>query len=196
MWLKEYTKTAASSRVDIPNENIAFFDKVFDNQIKSLYTSSIRSYDEMRFRDVAKYGFHEFGTIKEEYLINCDTFGPRQDLMLSWIHLQLLLMYPIIPHFTEMAWQLYFLPLTPDASKYAASISNASYPEISAASIDIITIRAYNCLQNFLRNVRITHKKSTTIKKGAKEIIFSKINVIYASKYPEWQQTVNSHTKN
>lgn len=39
----------------------------------------------MRFRDVAKYGFHEFGAIKEEYLINCDTAGPRKDLILKWI---------------------------------------------------------------------------------------------------------------
>ena len=30
----------------------------------------------MKFRDVAKYGFHEFGSIKDEYLLNCDKFGP------------------------------------------------------------------------------------------------------------------------
>jgi len=39
----------------------------------------------MKFRDVCKYGFHEFINIKEEYLINCDKEGPRKDLILKWI---------------------------------------------------------------------------------------------------------------
>jgi len=85
MWLKEYTKTAGSSRTTAPNENIAFFDKVFENQIQNLFSQCLKSFEEMRFRDVAKYGFHEFGTIKEEYLINCDAAGPRKDLILKWI---------------------------------------------------------------------------------------------------------------
>lgn len=99
-------------------------------------------------------------------------------------------MYPVIPHFTEMAWTLYFLPLVKDVANYPAALSEASLPEVNPASIDSITVRAYNCLQSFLRNLRLTYKKSTQTKKGAKDVTFSKVTVIYAPKYPEWQQYV------
>ncbi|EAS06110.2 cytoplasmic leucyl-tRNA synthetase (macronuclear) [Tetrahymena thermophila SB210] len=190
MWLKEYIANHQNSRTESPNENITFFDKVFENQIKNLYVNCIKSYEDMRFRDVAKFGFHEFGTIKEEYLINCGTFGPRKDLILTWIQYQLLIMYPIIPHFCEMAWVIYFLPLVNNSAQYPATLSQATLPEVNAASIDAITIRAYNCLQSFLRNLRVTYKKSTQTKKGAKDVTFTKVTVIYAPKYPDWQQYV------
>lgn len=99
-------------------------------------------------------------------------------------------MYPIIPHFTEMAWSLYFLPLTEDSSKYAKSLSEATFPEESDTPIDVLTIRTYNCLQSFLRNVRLTYKKSKQPKKGVPDIVFKKAQVIYAPVYPEWQQNV------
>lgn len=60
MFLKEYLKNASDVRTVAPNENVSFFDKVFENQIKQLHVSCVKSYEEMRFRDVAKYGFHEF----------------------------------------------------------------------------------------------------------------------------------------
>lgn len=197
MWLKEYLKNAASSRTTAPSENIAFFDKVFENQMKNLHVACVKSYEEMRYRDVAKYGFHELGAIKEEYLINCDSHGPRSDLIVQWIQLQLLLMYPIIPHFTEMAWQLYLIPLTKieghaTPAELPASISQAILPPVPTDSIDLLILRPYNCLQNFLRNVRLTFKKSLAAKKpvGGVDVPFSKVYIVYASAYPEWQQNV------
>lgn len=45
------------------------------------YTKAIKAYEDMRFKDVLKYGFHEFVNAKEDYILNCDKLGPRKDLI-------------------------------------------------------------------------------------------------------------------
>ena len=38
------------------------------------------AYEKMIYRDVVKYGFHDFSTLKDVYLVNCDS-KPRLDLI-------------------------------------------------------------------------------------------------------------------
>jgi len=66
MWLKtvqdefkHYRKSETTS---------TYFDQAFDNQMKLCYIQTIRGYEQMKFRDVCKYGFHNFHSIKEEYI--------------------------------------------------------------------------------------------------------------------------------
>jgi hypothetical protein len=35
----------------------------------------------MKFRNVVKYAFHEWGNTREEYILSCGKEGPRRDLM-------------------------------------------------------------------------------------------------------------------
>mgnify|MGYP000851759491 FL=1 len=39
------------------------------------------AYENMVYRDVIKYGLHEFTSIKDLYLLNCDKEKPRTDLI-------------------------------------------------------------------------------------------------------------------
>jgi len=52
----------------------------------------------MIYRDVVKYGFHDFSGIKDLYVVNCDN-KPRYDLIERYNYLQLMFLYPICPHF-------------------------------------------------------------------------------------------------
>ncbi len=53
----------------------------------------------MSYRDAVKYGFHDFVSLRDSYLLNCDTQKPRFDLIERYILVQLLFLYPICPHF-------------------------------------------------------------------------------------------------
>jgi leucyl-tRNA synthetase len=53
----------------------------------------------MIYRDVLKYGLHDFSGMKDLYILNCDQGKPRVDLIERYIYLQLVFLYPICPHF-------------------------------------------------------------------------------------------------
>ena len=56
------------------------------------------AYEKMVYRDVIKYAFHDFSSMKDLYVLNCDN-KPRYDLIQRYNYLQLLFLYPICPHF-------------------------------------------------------------------------------------------------
>lgn len=83
----------------------------------------------MIYRDVVKYGFHDFVSIKDSYLLNCGKFRPRIDLIERYIYLQLLFIYPICPHFCEVSSIDYFLSLTQDPTQFPELIGSCQFPQ-------------------------------------------------------------------
>ena len=62
MYLRDACKKASTYRdpqTAVP-ESIAFFDTVFENSLKQNFVLAVDAYENMRFRDVIKYGFDEF----------------------------------------------------------------------------------------------------------------------------------------
>lgn len=82
----------------------------------------------MKYRNVRKHGFYELHSAKEEYLLSCGDEGPNKNLILFWIETILSVMYPIIPHFSEIAYLDYFLPHVTDKTKYPKYLSEYTYP--------------------------------------------------------------------
>ena len=58
-FIRETTKHMKTYRVDSPNENISFFDRVFEAELDQIYLKSLEAYESMRFRDVLKICFFE-----------------------------------------------------------------------------------------------------------------------------------------
>jgi len=58
----------------------------------------------MRYRDVLKVAFFEFISVREEYRLRCGAHHMRSDLVFKYIENQLLLIYPICPHFADMVY--------------------------------------------------------------------------------------------
>lgn len=72
---------------DNGDSDLKYFDNAFDSEIKDLYLKAKRGYDEMKFRNVLKYGFHEWRVKKEEYVENCGAAGPKRDLVYQYYEL-------------------------------------------------------------------------------------------------------------
>ena len=105
MWAKDALKNFASFREKPLDDKIEFFDNTFQNEIIYLTIQTVEAYDAMRYRDVLKWGFFEFQAIKDDYKVQCGAAGLRKDLVAKYLELQLLLLYPIAPHFCEMMYK-------------------------------------------------------------------------------------------
>lgn len=86
----------------------ATFDEIFEAEMEESIMKVKEAYEKMVYRDVVKYGFHDFTTQKDLYVLNCEN-KPRQDLIERYIYLQLLFLYPICPHFCEVSYIDHFL---------------------------------------------------------------------------------------
>lgn len=80
------------------DKKLEYFDNIFLNKIYLTALNTLHSYEDMRYRDVVKHVFYEMTAIKDSYLISCSN-RPRQDLLKQYLFWQLLLIYPICPHF-------------------------------------------------------------------------------------------------
>jgi hypothetical protein len=67
--------------LDKPSEESQYFDDIFLNQMYDTMIKVTRGYEEMKYRDVVKYGVYEFNGIKDEYLLSCQHTKPRRDLI-------------------------------------------------------------------------------------------------------------------
>ena len=171
-------------------EEAAYFDEIFENEIEEHIASVKESYDQMIYRDVVKHGLHEFVGMSNYYLINCGTHKPRRDLIERYIFLQLLFLYPICPHFCEVAYIDYFLGLTEDPKAYPALLGECrKFPE-PKAEINHGAIRAHQYFIKFMVNARDAKKKVSKPKKGGEAPKFEKATIIYRSKFQEYQLEV------
>jgi len=74
-----------------------------------LIEQTTQAYNELKYRNVLKYGFHEMLSLKEEYVIgNKGKVNPR--LLLKYVKTVLILINPICPHFSWNSWESYFVP--------------------------------------------------------------------------------------
>lgn len=83
----------------------------------------------MIYRDVIKYGLHDFSSMKDLYIVNCDQHKPRVDLIERYIYLQLIFLYPICPHFCETAYLDYFLSFVKNAKQFPDLLGHCSFPK-------------------------------------------------------------------
>lgn len=142
----------------------------------------------MIYRDVVKYGFHDFVSIRDSYIINCGKFRPRFDLLERYIYLQLLFLYPICPHFCEVAYIDYFLSVASKPEQYPSLLGQCAFPTV-AGEINFSAIRSHQYMIKFLSNARDALKKVSNPKKG-KAPEFKIASVIYRLKFQEYQLAI------
>lgn len=120
-----------------------------ENQIEKVRNA----YETMIYRDVIKYGFHEFVSIRDSYLINCGKFKPRADLVERYIYLQLLFIYPIVPHFCEVSYVDFLLSFTSQPANYPKFIGYCEFPKV-IKQINYSAIRSHQYMSKFLSSAR------------------------------------------
>lgn len=170
------------------NAEVEEFDTIFESEIENQISKVQQAYESMIYRDAVKYGLHESVSIKEAYLLNCGKSKPRFDLILRYIYLQLLFIYPICPHFCEVSYIDYFLSLVPNPKDYPALLGSCPFPA-AAIEINYPAIRSHQYMARFLSNARDAYKKVSKPKKG-KAPEFKKATIIYKLKFVEVQLEV------
>jgi leucyl-tRNA synthetase len=156
---KEYRVGVSDSK------EVQHYDSIFENEMENQITKVGEAYEKMVYRDVIKFGLHEYGSIKDLYLLNCDSHRPRQDLMERYIYLQLLFLYAICPHFCEVAYIDYFLPFAKDYKQYPALLGQNSFPKPKMA-INYGMIRSHQYFLKFMALARDIFTKVSKPRKG------------------------------
>ena len=119
----------------------------------------------MIYRDVIKYGLHDFTSIKDEYILNCDAHKPRLDLIERYIYLQLLFLYSICPHFCEVSYIDYFLTFSSHPKEYPELLGHCKFPS-PAIEINYSIIKANKYFHKFMILARDNYAKVTKPRKG------------------------------
>ena len=123
----------------------------------------------MKYRDVIKYAIHELNSIKDDYLVNIEHNKPRKDYIKAWIYWQLLSIFPICPHFADVAYIDYFTQLVGENSEYPEFLFNGRLPDFSKEKIDSGVVKSYKSIKAFLSSMREAKEKALKFKEDIEE---------------------------
>ncbi|KAI3647532.1 hypothetical protein MP228_007753 [Amoeboaphelidium protococcarum] len=182
-WMTEVLEESRSGKLVPESEPVEHFDdKAFLNDINNVIGVTEKWYEQMCFAEVVKFGFHELHKEKDRYVKACDLTGRKMhsSVIKRYIEVQLKLMSPIIPHFTEYVWmKLMHQP---------QSIMKASWPETNPVDHSIGASKEY--VDNIIRDLRLQIISEMNPKKKkdlAPKFPPTKAQILVNDQYPEWQ---------
>lgn len=153
-------------------------------------------YDEMKFKQVLKFGFFELQSLKEDYLIAKEgKINPY--ILMKFIETLLVLTNPIIPHFNQYCWNEYVYPILSKCTNYGSTVSENLTQQpwpVASAPFDKITAERLSFLKEVKGSIRLGFEKAKMggkkkPKKGAEPEpakTIEKCYVFVAKEYPEF----------
>jgi leucyl-tRNA synthetase len=193
MWIKDKLSALDTYRTTSePGTPAEYNDKIFENQLNKVIVDSCKQYESLVLREVVKQVFFTLHDLREEYFLNCGALGMRRELVIRYISVQLALLYPIAPHFTEITWNKTFIPsLGKDQDKFPEYLSNYEIPEVDPHSIDQSLADEYAFYNKVGHSMRTSFDRLTSGKKKKMEASAVKtVTLIYNDKYEDWQVTI------
>jgi leucyl-tRNA synthetase len=163
---------------------VQYYDAIFENELEDHVNKVRDAYEKMVYRDVIKHGLHDFSGTKDLYLLNCDSHKPRHDLIERYIYLQLIFLYPICPHFCEIAYLDYFLPFAKNYKDYAPLLGKAEFPKAKPVNYGII--RSHQYFLKFMIAARDSFTKVSKPRKGEAPKL-TRAMVIYRERFQPYQ---------
>jgi leucyl-tRNA synthetase len=191
--IKELCANIDTLRTSETNAHLEFYDKVFENKIKEITYLADQFYDGMVMRDVLKEVFYNMSSIREDYKSYCGNLGMRRDLVLKWIETELILLYPIAPHFCDILWKNLFRPLFKNGEK-PELVSMTSFPLVKHEDIDFLILKKNAYIEKHGKSLRSTYDKFKSNKKSSSKPI-NKIYVVVAEAFLDWQIKVLDQLK-
>nr|GEX30224.1 leucine--tRNA ligase, cytoplasmic [Tanacetum cinerariifolium] len=139
-WMEEILADNSSKyRVGPP---VTFADRVFANKINYAIKTTEKNYNEYKFREALKTGFHELQTARNDYILLCGMGGMNRELLWRFMDIQTRLIVPICPHYAEYVWRKLL--------KKEGFVIKAGWPE--AENHDLILEEAYEYLKSSISN--------------------------------------------
>lgn len=199
MWIKDKLATIDTLRTDANgSETAAYTDQIFENELNKVIVDSCRQYESLVLREVVKLVFFTLHDLREEYFLNCGSAGMRRDLLIKYLHVQLALLYPIAPHFTEITWNQMFIPaLGKDKERFPEYLTLAEIPEVEASAINSKLSEEYVFYNKVARAMRTNFDKLTSGKKKKMEPeAVTTVTIIVGDSYVDWQIEILKFLKN
>lgn len=190
MWIKDKLGALDTYRLNADQGTPAeYHDRIFENELNKVIVDSCKHYESMVLREVVKQVFFTLHDLREEYFLNCGALGMRRELVIRYISVQLALLYPIAPHFTEITWNKTFIPsLGKDKEHFPEYLSHYEIPEVDPQIIDLKLADEYSFYNKVARNMRTSFDRLTSGKKKKMEPASVKtVNIIYNDKFEDWQ---------
>lgn len=193
-WMREMFSTSGDNDELRKNESEeTFADCVFANEINKAVHETDRHFATMRYRDGLRECWFQLTTARDNYRTStATTGGMKRSLVQRYIRTQLLLLAPIVPHFSDFMWQELGLGET---------IMKESWPQ--AEKEDLLLTRQIEYLRGTAHSLRTSFNKQETQRKKklaklkdktkASPDLVSEANAAYlyvATEYPDWQQQV------
>ncbi|OMJ77850.1 hypothetical protein SteCoe_22485 [Stentor coeruleus] len=174
-WIVDTLQTVDTFRTGDKN----FFDLSFENEINIAIEKTRTAYENMTFREALVNSFFDLSSKKEEYRIFAG--GYHKDVYFRYLSVQLLLLFPIAPHFCEKHWEVY-----QEAQGITRSfIVFEPFPKVSSP-VSHLLARQLGYIRFLLKTARIANEKA--VKKAKKS---PKKSVVYVSSdYPQDLQRI------
>lgn len=169
-WIRSIILDIENNNLRITNKNEYYFlDKAFENEINILINATALSYDNMCFRDGMHRGWYDMIILRDIYRDwsqRCN-IPMNRDLIIRYIEVLTIIMSPIIPHWSELIWEL-IQPYRKSNNNIIISVCQTTWP-ISDEINPLITAQ-FNFFKDFLKNSRqaiLKHKSKPQIKPSA-----------------------------
>ena len=85
-------------------DDFNFYDNLYDNAVNKVIIETKEAYENMNLRNVWKNA-RKMLQLKDEYLSRVVTF--HKDLFIRFITVHIIMVWPIIPHFSEALLNLH-----------------------------------------------------------------------------------------
>ncbi|KAL9113198.1 MAG: hypothetical protein Q9227_002533 [Pyrenula ochraceoflavens] len=180
-WIEE-TLQDSELREGEANE---LWDRLFDDEMNTLVHEAKKHYEDTNYKLALKSSFYDFQSARDFYREACtsSSLSMSRRLLTKYVRLQVLLLTPIAPHWSEHIW----LSILHNPT----SIQHAQWPsDIPPADPALTATREY--VKTTTSN--ITSGEAASSKKAAKgkTVTFDpkkpkKLTIFLASKFPEWQ---------
>lgn len=182
-WVKELQETPSllSDR-----EADDFMDKAFENEINICIRNAKEAYDTMQYHVAVKNAFFDLSNARDQYRANC-TKPLHRGLINRYLEVSLVMLSPIIPHWTQHMWELI---------GKEGFVMHASWPEAAEEDIEITQKMSYllqtaNHFRSSLKKQMDGRKKYLTKNKLTDEQqYFDVATITIATKYPVWQEAI------
>ncbi|KAN0012546.1 hypothetical protein ACTFIU_007853 [Dictyostelium citrinum] len=156
-------------------------DTIFESEINNIIVESQKAYQKTNFRDALHLVFFDLQNARDHYKVTT-LDQMHKDLVLRFIEVQALLVYPIAPHFAQKLFSMLG----------KGNILNAGWPK--AGPIDYEALKKNNYIQqtiyNFRMKLQVYQKAKLKGKPAGTKAIPDQSVIIVSKSYPKWQQDV------
>jgi len=197
-WIAENIKTSVPEDFDDFKKAPEFdqWDKILISVLNNIIASTAQYYEEIKYKNIVKHAYHELLSIKEEYILGKG--GKANPLvLLKFIEAHLILLNPIVPHFSQHCWTNHMVPVLKkiDGAKCEELLLNQGWPEQIPIENQQLYVKLYSYIKSTKAAVSMSLDKAKSggkKKKGqpAAEKVIENCAIFVALEYPELQKKV------